>query len=984
VSDALPVRVTPAEVFEVAKAVERLGDDLTFKHAYALSRLVLELGGGPVKSKGRRAPIDSRTAGALRRRGYVEPGGNEQGRRQYVSSVMNFARDQPSWTATASQIGAGRLTAFISASDEGVELVGEAWKQVGRGVERAVKGDAPSSLLLGVPAAADAVNTGHAINEGQGALDLSGVQCWDLFDSRQDDELANCDVSTAPVPLADLEIRPGADGAEEVLLVATLGAATREVSEQLAASWATAWGEERRPWIAFAATEAAFSTVHRYYDEALGRDDDHDQLMADIEVLLPLGRCALTSVRFDPELASEVRLEPDPPYEREQLVRACLDGFKDIGVSVYVPDLSFESLFNVGPVDPYSGDRWFEQVLGWDDIYSAEQWDHLRNAARLEVTIPMDLLVTPGTSVSEFAAVIPRARQISLTLPAQDEAMAEYYEDLERELRERQVSALLKPLNWDDFLDGATPVTETLPAFEGGKPIRPKTSHIFDRCVRQWLDLDADDLLYAPSPDTVAISVEVPPCDERIGGMFRCQMAARYDMPVETRRGTVWGNYCASHARQNGLVRLGTGLGQYLLHPDELTTGEWDELDHELECNGTFEGFVEPEPEWSRTYRAFGFARVSETKLVKRTDAVTLWVEQGTHGELRLRRLSARTLSDGGYDRLVPSDWPAELVREVLFNLLQIDSRTLPGTPEGLGFTLTEAEAVVRDGLNEDGQERWLSDYLADVDRDKFYLQYDKSPFQHASEIVVEHSSDHDLLRDVFLRHSDVSTRGSVLRRADCPDDILRLATEDSFGRSSILWRKTLPDDVAALLFEQLALSSAAAEEQGTMLRAATHPNVPLSRVLGLAEKALFERDDRLALLDAAVGLDPDRRGALWLLVLGKTHRGKRQDEVMDRILGERGLANTDAIKWLEGMPAGAAKQRAVKWLHARCAERRQDLTDLLQARQAEAGAIASSFEVDSKGRFVISSAEYKAYRQAVEDVKVLKRLLETMPAETH
>lgn len=975
------MRVTPAEVFEVAKAVERLDDDLTFKHAYALSRLVLELGGGPVKSKGRHAPIGSRTAGALRRRGYVELGGNEQARRQYVSSVMNFAWDQPSWAATASQIDAGRLTAFMSASDEGVELVGEAWKQVGRGVERAVKGDPPSSLLLGVPAAADAVNTGNALNEGQGALNLSGIQSLDLFDT-QDDELANCDVSTAPVPLADLEIRPGADGAEEVLLVATWGAATREVSEQLAASWATAWGEERRPWIAFAATEAAFSTVNRYYDEAPGRDDDHDQLMADIEVLLPLGRCALTSVRFDPELASEVRLEPDPPYEREQLVRACLDGFQDIGVSVYVPDLSSESLCNVGPVDPYSGERWFEQVLGWDDIYSAEQWDHLRNAARLEVTIPMDLLATPGTSVSEFAAVIPRARQISLTLPAQDEAMAEYYEDRERELRERQVSALLRPLNWDDFLEGATPVTETLPAFEGGKPIRPKASHIFDRCVRQWLKLDADDLLYAPSPNTVAISVEVPPCDERVGGMFRCQMAARYDMPVETRRGTVWGNYCASHARENGLVQLGAELGQYLLHPDELTSEEWDELDHELGCNRTLQRFVEPE--WSRTYRAFGFARVSRTKLVKRTDAVTLWAEQGTYGELRLRRRSARTFSDGGYDRLVPSDWPAELVREVLFNLLQMDSMTLPGTPEGLGFTLAEAEDVVRDGLHEGKQMRWLSEFIADVDRDEFHLQYDKSPFQHASEIVVEHSFDHGLLRDVYLRHADASIRATVLRRADCPDDILRLATEDSFGRSSLLGRKALPDDVAALLFDQLALSSAAAEEQGTMLRAATHPNVPPSRVLGLAEKALFERDDRLALLDAAVGLDPDRRGALWLLVLSKTHRGKRQDEVMDRILGERGLANTDAIQWLEGMPAGAAKQRAVKWLHARCAERRQELTDLLQAREAEAGAIASSFEVDSEGRFDIASAEYKAYRQAVGDVKVFKRLLEIVPADTH
>ena len=99
-----------------------------FADAYALSKLVLEHGGGPVPLSGRRAPFDRATAMRLVKAGLAELGG--EGRVRQAPVVTSIEKLNPStaasqeYTATAvSQVTSERLVRSVIVSDAGLSLV---------------------------------------------------------------------------------------------------------------------------------------------------------------------------------------------------------------------------------------------------------------------------------------------------------------------------------------------------------------------------------------------------------------------------------------------------------------------------------------------------------------------------------------------------------------------------------------------------------------------------------------------------------------------------------------------------------------------------------------------------------------------------------------------------------------------------------------------------------------------------------------------
>ncbi|WP_156742727.1 hypothetical protein [Occultella aeris] len=666
-----------SDVYETAKIVASIGDRLSFEQAFALCNLVLLLDGGPVARKGKRAPIRAPIVAALERRGYVERGGAQHGRRFRVTSVADLRAGVPSWTTSARVSDPGRLTAEISASDEAFDLVAQAWSRRERKPRKPTPVPRPTAAPSPRPAASD------------------GTDPADSFE----------------VPQVD-----------------------------------------------------ASQTAH------------------------------------------------EAPQEE--------------------------------------------------------------------------------SSTSDFLPPWP----------------------------------LLAPLNFDAFVDGALPVTATLPAFdESGRSVVPPADHVLDAIVRQWGSSDEEDLLYSPAPFTVAITPEMPTCDVQM-----CQMAARFDMRVRAGDGQGWANLCPWHARRHHLTELGTGSGAYLLHPDEIRDDDLKAAIQELGLDEVLVRSSEPEPRWSHTYRALGFARDPYgSRLVRRADQTTMVAERLATGGigLNVRETGNYYFDDGrlSFDRVVPEDWADDRVREVLFNVLRHRGRR--GRDEdSLRMTLEEATATVLRGLDDGETRRYLRDYIEESERSLFAVGADESPFRHASKIVAQTSADLDVLRRVFKQHPHHDIRAEVVAREDCPPDILLEAVQTADTRTTLLRGPTLPPEVVNPLFTTIALSSATVEGHGQMLLAATHFATPLGLIEGLLEKALFEADARDSVLDRAEALDAERAAILRRIVLRKTHRGRVQDDLMHRLLGDAGLTNWEVIDWIETLDDRVSRDRALAWIRTHSDDKRDVL----------------------------------------------------------
>ena len=198
-----------------------------------------------------------------------------------------------------------------------------------------------------------------------------------------------------PLPWAsELVVRRGSPQATEVILIR----ATNDghgLPERVGAAWADGASELGTPWIAVARTETAFAGILSYFDEPLGLDPDHDRLARQIDALLPLGSSWLTIVEAgDTNQDAMVELSADPPNHGGDAVSACMMEIRRRGVNCVEPELDESWMYT--EVDYATGERGSEQVLGWDDMYTAGQWTCLRDAGRLFVRIRPDAgLVEP-------------------------------------------------------------------------------------------------------------------------------------------------------------------------------------------------------------------------------------------------------------------------------------------------------------------------------------------------------------------------------------------------------------------------------------------------------------------------------------------------------------------------------------------------------------------------------------------------------------
>lgn len=482
-------------------------------------------------------------------------------------------------------------------------------------------------------------------------------------------------------------------------------------------------------------------------------------------------------------------------------------------------------------------------------------------------------------------------------------------------------SLLLRPESEEAYAAGGQPVTATMSAFEDSGLPNFELTHVLDQLVRDVCEHDGQTLFDRPAPGTVAITTEIHEC-----GVAYCQCAARFDMLVENENGPFWTNVCAYHAKRTGLTTLGMGRAQYLLHPDELDTPSVRAATEALDIpiGNIFDAFSADEPQWSRSYRKFGFVRTADGRLVRRGAKTSVWAEplnpaRGVIG-IKVREANSFTFDDRGWDAVHPASWPGELIRELLFDVLK-DEFDLPRC-RPLTMGVTESEATVRAGLDRCEERLTLRDHLegddlAWYDAASFALR--PSPYGRALAVVSKCSLDFDLLRRVCKAHPDRSHHSAILRRDDCPEDILLAAVETPVGRRVLLDKEAaLPPSVGDRLFTLIALSSTAQESPGAMFRAAVHPAVPLPLLEGILEKAMTERGSRTALIAKAAELDSERRGVIRTAVLRKTHRGKVQDVVMTALLGPEGGGNREVVNWLATLTDGAARERALRWIAER------------------------------------------------------------------
>jgi hypothetical protein len=118
-------QVGGSPAFVAAHGIRGDRRDLTFEQAYGLARLVLELGGGPVPVRGKKAPLRRPTVRVLTQAGLVEQIGDSRVKEWFaIRSTRNYDPTGPAFTAWATSHGADERTQwFAVATDAGAELV---------------------------------------------------------------------------------------------------------------------------------------------------------------------------------------------------------------------------------------------------------------------------------------------------------------------------------------------------------------------------------------------------------------------------------------------------------------------------------------------------------------------------------------------------------------------------------------------------------------------------------------------------------------------------------------------------------------------------------------------------------------------------------------------------------------------------------------------------------------------------------------------
>lgn len=525
------------------------------------------------------------------------------------------------------------------------------------------------------------------------------------------------------------------------------------------------------------------------------------------------------------------------------------------------------------------------------------------------------------------------------------------------------------------------PEPEGLLAFDAAGRVRvPPLAYIIDATMCRYRPDASQDRLEPRY--SVAICATIPYCD--VPG---CEQSARFDMPQRSRRQTtfpIWANMCAAHARAAGLRLLGSGRGTYLMHLNEIRSEQERAALEHLRLHDAL-ALDENTATWTHTYQRLGFAPTDRGELERRSGTATAIVRHLGNGCVGVHLREAGTVyvpcPRPWFDAVVPDTWGPDLVRQVLVEVLGMTTVRSGGWSD-LDLPLAEAMDVVHRGLKSGDTRTRLHEFADEPER--FALTSPgESPFQRASRVVAECANDMGLLARLYQLHPHREIRAAILSRDDCPTDHLLAATKDVAQRETLLQRAALPGEVVEALFTALATSSSATEGRGRMLEAATHPLVPVTMVELFCERALGERDDRLAILDRAEDLDPERQAILRAAVLRRTRAGRTQDEVMTRLLGDQGVFNRPVMDWVREIAHHSTRMRASAWITKRVEATRAELSAEFERHVEDANTIASTFKVDADGRFNITRGDYEAYKFAVSEAKRIRGLLASLPASS-
>lgn len=123
-----PRRASGSPVYVAASRIDESNSHITLEDALALARLVIDCEGGPIATRGKKTPMNLRTARRLAKIGLVElNGASEITPRASVTShrdLTNTGRDSDRWSAVARVTGANEsVTWTVRATDAGVALV---------------------------------------------------------------------------------------------------------------------------------------------------------------------------------------------------------------------------------------------------------------------------------------------------------------------------------------------------------------------------------------------------------------------------------------------------------------------------------------------------------------------------------------------------------------------------------------------------------------------------------------------------------------------------------------------------------------------------------------------------------------------------------------------------------------------------------------------------------------------------------------------
>lgn len=264
---------------------------------------------------------------------------------------------------------------------------------------------------------------------------------------------------SSPSWVADLAVHRGGSAAEEVVLLRATAPEHLRFLVRLGAAWSATRSGEQRPWVCFALSDDAYYGVLRHFLAACRQAEEDEGQTLTVLMGLPLDRCGLTAVSVGHERQyTLVELSAEPPALDGAFVYAVESAVRARGFGCNRPERDDGMLCT--QVTYATGDSDFE-VLGWDDLYTDEEWRFMRDAELVYLDLRPDVADLVPERLADLAGVTAAARN----------ELESYYDELLAE------QSLL------DAQEEAEAVTSTL---AGDDPRCPSSGENVGRMVEIW------------------------------------------------------------------------------------------------------------------------------------------------------------------------------------------------------------------------------------------------------------------------------------------------------------------------------------------------------------------------------------------------------------------------------------------------------------------------------------------------------------------